>query len=74
MVESYMSCNYTLNQRYWDELLPAAKFAYNPSVSKDFETGSFEMYFSWTPKAGLDQLSKYESIIERMRNFNLRFA
>eukprot|EP00737_Agarophyton_chilense_P003919 gb/GEZJ01004734.1/.p1 GENE.gb/GEZJ01004734.1/~~gb/GEZJ01004734.1/.p1 ORF type:complete len:294 (-),score=32.76 gb/GEZJ01004734.1/:75-956(-) len=43
MVENYLRCYCSYHQDDWDELLPAAEFAYNSAVSEDLGTTPFEM-------------------------------
>jgi len=60
MVENYLRCYCNYHQDNWDELLPAAEFAYNSAVSEDIGMSPFELDLGWNPKSPLDMLSSRE--------------
>ena len=64
MVENYLRCYCSYHQDNWDELLPAAEFAYNSSVSEDLGMSPFELDIGWNPKSALDFVTEYESSIK----------
>ena len=43
MFEHYLRCYCSCHQNNWDELLPAAEFAYNSAKSEDLWISPFEM-------------------------------
>ena len=50
MIENYLCCYCSHYQDNWDELLPAAEFAYSSAVSDDLGMKPFEMDLGWIPK------------------------
>ena len=74
MVENYLRCYCSYHQDDWDELLPAAEFAYNSAVSEDLGMSPFEMDIGWNPKSALDFMTGYESSVESVDDLkkNLR--
>ena len=57
MVENYIRCYCSYNQDDWDDLLPAAEFAYNSSVSESLGMSPFELDLGWNPKSPIDLLA-----------------
>ena len=75
MVGNYLRCYCSLNQKDWDELLPAAEFAYNSAESTDLGCSPFEVDLGWKPKGPLDLLShSTESPLEALNDFKKRLA
>ena len=56
LVENYLRCYCNYHQDNWDELLPAAEFAYNSAISEHLCMSPFEMDLGWNPKSPLDSL------------------
>lgn len=72
MVENYLRCYCNYHQDDWDELLPAAEFAYNSAVSEDIGMSPFEMDLGWNPKSPLDMLSSSSGKNETVEEFKLK--
>jgi len=64
MVENYLRCYCSYNQDDWDNLLPAAEFAYNSAVSEDLGMSPFELDIGWKPKSALEFISGSGSIVQ----------
>ena len=64
MVENYLRCYCSYHQNDWDELLPAAEFAYNSAVSDDLGASPFELDLGCVPKSPLDFISGSEDPVE----------
>lgn len=69
MVENYLRCYCSYHQDDWDELLPAAEFAYNSSVSEDLGISPFELDLGWIPKSPLDFISGAEIPVQSVEEF-----
>ena len=69
MVENYLRCYCSYHQNNWDELLPAAEFAYNSAVSEDLGMSPFELDLGWIPKSPLDFLSGTETPVQSVDEF-----
>lgn len=69
MVENYLRCYCNYNQDNWDELLPAAEFAYNSAISEDLGMSPFEMDLGWNPKSPLDMLTSNEDKNQTVEEF-----
>ena len=69
MVENYLRCYCSYHQNDWDELLPAAEFAYNSAVTDDLGMSLFELDLGWTPKSPLDMLSGKEIPLQNVEEF-----
>lgn len=67
MGKSYLRCCYSYHQYGWDELLPAAKFAYSSALSEDLEMSPFERNPKLKSKTPLDLISGKKSSKERER-------
>ena len=72
MVENYLRCYCSYHQNDWDELLPAAEFAYNSAVSEDLGMSPFELDLGWIPKSPLDLLSGNEISVQSVEEFKNR--
>ena len=64
MIENYLRCYCSYHQNDWDELLPAAEFAYNAAVSDDLGVASFEADLGCVPKSPLDFISGSEVSVD----------
>jgi len=71
MVENYLRCYCNYHQNNWDELLPAAEFAYNSAVSEDMGMSPFEIDLGWNPKSPLDLLASPEDKNETVEEFTV---
>ena len=69
MIENYLRCYCSYHQNDWDDLLPAAKFAYNSAVSEDLGMSSIELDLGWNPKSALEFLTKPESPVKGADDF-----
>ena len=71
MVQKYLCCYCNYNQDNWDELLPAAEFAYNSAVTEDFGISPFEMDLGWKLKSQLELISgeRGEDVNEGVEDF-----
>ena len=69
MVENYLRCYCSYHQDNWDELLPAAEFAYNSAVSEDLGFSPFELDLGWVPKSPLDFISGTEIPVQSLEDF-----
>lgn len=78
MLENYLRCYCSLRQDDWDELLPAAEFAYNSSKSDELQATPFEVDLGWNPRGPLDMLfpttSSVESVTELTTLLNAGLA
>ena len=72
MVENYLRCYCNYHQNNWDELLPAAEFAYNSAVSEDMGMSPFEIDLGWNPKSPLDLLASPEDKNETVEEFKVK--
>ena len=72
MIENYLRCYCNYHQDDWDELLPAAEFAYNSAVSEDIGMSPFELDLGWCPKSPLDSLVSSADINETVEEFKSR--
>ena len=72
MVENYIRCYCNYHQNDWDELLPAAEFAYNSAVSEDMSMSPFEMDLGYLPKSPLDSLYGSSETNEKIKDFKLQ--
>ena len=72
MVENYLRCYCNYHQNDWDELLPAAEYAYNSAVSEDLGMSPFEMDLGWNPKSPLDMLCSTSDKNETVEEFKLK--
>ena len=71
MVENYLRCYCSYHQDNWDELLPAAEFSYNSSVSEDLGMSPFELDLGWIPKSLLDFLSGTEVLCKVFKSLRV---
>ena len=69
MVENYLRCYCSYHQDDWDELLPAAEFAYNSAVTEDLGMSPFELDLGWIPKSPLDFISGTEVPVQSVQDF-----
>ena len=69
MVENYLRCYCSHHQDNWDELLPAAEFAYNSAVSEDLGMSPFELDLGWNPKSPLDYISGTDVPVQSVHEF-----
>ena len=69
MVENYIRCYCSYHQNDWDELLPAAEFAYNSAVTEDLSMSPFEMDLGYLPKSPLDTLYGSTEKNEKIEDF-----
>lgn len=69
MVEHFIRCYCALNQKVWDDLLPAAEFSYNSAITEDLGMTSFELGLGCQPKAPADFLRAAEPPIESVNEF-----
>ena len=72
MVENYLRCYCNYHQNNWDELLPAAEFAYNSAVGEDMGMSPFEIDLGWNPKSPLDLLAGPEDKNETVEEFKVK--
>ena len=72
MIENYLRCYCSIHQNDWDELLPAAEFAYNSAVTEDLGMSPFELDLGWIPKSPLDMLSGSEVPVQSVSEFKQR--
>lgn len=72
MVENYFRCYCSLRQDDWDELLPAAEFAYNSAKSEELQATPFEVDLGWNPRGPLDMLLPVDPTVESVTQFNAR--
>lgn len=72
MIENYLRCYCSYHQDDWDELLPAAEFAYNSAVTEDLGMSPFELDLGWVPKSALDFISGSEVPVESVNEFKQR--
>lgn len=72
MVENYIRCYCSYHQNNWDELLPAAEFAYNSAVSEDIGMSPFEMDLGYLPKSPLDTLYGTSDKNDKIEDFKLQ--
>ena len=66
MVENDLRCYCSYNQNDWDNLLPAAEFAYNSAVSEDLGTSPFELDIGWKPKSALEFILCHGSLVQNV--------
>lgn len=64
MVENFLRCYCSYRQDDWDELLPAAEFAYNSARSDDLGASPFEVDLGWKPRSPLGIFRKQSTPIE----------
>ena len=64
MIENYLRCYCSYHQNDWDELLPAAEFAYNSAVSDDLCVSPFEADLGCVSRSPLDFISGSEVPVE----------
>ena len=69
MVENYIRCYCSYHQNDWDELLPAAEFAYNSAITEDLGMSPFEMDLGYLPKSPLDTLHGNIEKNEKIEDF-----
>ena len=69
MVENYLRCYCSYYQNEWDELHPAAQFAYNSAVTDDLGMSPFELDLGWSPKSSLGMLSGKEIPVQNVKEF-----
>jgi len=69
MVENYLRCYCSYHQDDWDELLPAAEFAYNSAVTEDLGMSPFEVDLGDVPKAPLDFISRSDVPVQSVNDF-----
>ena len=72
MVENYIRCYCNYHQNNWDEILPAAEFAYNSAVSEDIGMSPFEMDLGYLSKSPLDSLYGSSDKNEKIEDFKLQ--
>jgi hypothetical protein len=72
MIENYLRCYCSYHQDDWDELLPAAEFAYNSAVTEDLGMSPFELDLGWIPKSPLDFISGSEVPVQSVNEFKER--
>ena len=72
MVENYLRCYCNYHQNDWDELLPAAEFAYNSAVSEDLGMSPFEVDLGYCPKSPLELISDAKHENESVQEFKTR--
>lgn len=72
MIENYLRCYCSYHQNDWDELLPAAEFAYNSAVTEDLGMSPFELDLGWIPKSPLDFIATSEVPVESVNEFKER--
>jgi len=72
MIENYIRCYCSYHQDDWDELLPAAEFAYNSAVTEDLGMSPFELDLGWVPKSALDFISGSEVPVQSVDEFKQR--
>jgi len=72
MVENYLRCFCSYHQNDWDDLLPAAEFAYNSAVTEDLGMSPFELDLGWIPKSPLDFISGSEIPVQSVHEFKQR--
>lgn len=72
MIENYLRCYCSYHQNDWDELLPAAEFAYNSAVTEDLGMSPFEMDLGYNPRTPLDMISGSEIPVESVEDFKQR--
>lgn len=70
IVENYLRCYLTYNQEDWDELIPAAKFAYKSAVSYELEMTPFERDLGGIHRSILEMLLVSEISLESLLEFN----
>ena len=71
MVENYIRCYCNYHQNNWDELLPAAEFAYNSAISEDIGMSPFEMDLGYLPKSFIDSLHGTSEKNDKIADFKL---
>ena len=69
MVENFIRCYCALNQKNWDELLPAAECACNSAVTEYLGMSPFEVDFGWQPRSPVDLLQTKECFRESVNEF-----
>lgn len=72
MIENHLRCYVSYHQNDWDELLPAAEFAYNSAVTEDLGISPFEMDLGQNPKSPLDVTCGAEVPVERIEALEKR--
>ena len=71
MIENYLRCYCSYHQNDWDDLLPAAEFAYNSAVSEDLGMCPLELDLGWNPKSAMEFLTKPETPVKGVEDFKL---
>lgn len=75
LIENYIRCYCGYRQNDWDDMLPAAEFAYNSAVSDELQASPFEVDLGWVPKSPLAQLgSVLETPIASVNELKGRLA
>jgi len=72
MVENYLRCYCSYHQDDWDEMLPAAEFAYNSAVSEDLGMSPFELDLGWNPRSPLDFIAGSEVPVQSVNELKQR--
>lgn len=72
MAENYLRCYCNYHPNDWDELLPAAPFAYNSAESEDLGMTPFEMDLGWNPNSPFDLIQASSDENETVQEFKTK--